>query len=290
MDVVSLDQDRWLALAAHIATALADNAAGCLNVAQLRSLNGRLAWAAKVIIYGRINTSALFQAVRNSGLGSAPKRIAAQATLSLSPAAVADLLWWRDLCAMTGPGVRPPGTRLSTILSGPHRAGPTTITVHTDASGIGLGAWCGNEWLFMPMAAHIRLSGPAAAQDSTSSGAAEAAAVLAALLTWGPRFPFAHFEFFSDSSNVTVVDGWAAQYSPKPSIVPYLRAFAHVCTLHGISLALTHIPGITNVWADLISRGQFARFLALHPQALQQPLAPPSASDVWLEPLPSQPC
>lgn len=140
----------------------------------------------------------------------------------------------------------------------------------------------------MPMAAHIRLGGPASAQDSTSSGAAEAAAVLAALLTWGPRFPLAHLDFFSDSTNV--VDGWAAQYSPKPSIIPYLRAFAHVCVIHGISLSITHIPGTANVWADLISRAQFARFRALHPQALHQPLAPPCANDVWLEPLPSQPC
>lgn len=288
MDIVSLDPDRWVALAGHLQAVLEFNSDGALSVAQLRSLNGRLSWASKVVQYGKVHTTAMFLIVRLSGYGSAPKRVASRIPTQLSPAAMEDINWWASLCASTGPGRRPPGTRLSTILDGYERAGPNTLTIHTDASGVGIGAWSGVEWIFMAMPSYLHLGETPRALGvrKVSSGMAEAAGVLAALLTWGPRYPNHHLNVFSDSKNV--VDGWAAQHSPKPDIIPYLRAFALSCSQFSITMTITHISGELNVFADLISRGQAAHFLQLHPAAQPWPLQPPSEPAVWLDSIASQ--
>jgi hypothetical protein len=115
---------------------------------------------------------------------------------------------------------------------------------------------------------------------SVSSGHAEAAAILAALLIWAPRFSRCTVLVRSDS--LVVVQAWASQSSASPAIDAYIRAFAHVCSLWSATLVIEHLPGVDNNIADAISRSQVAKFRQLLPAAQQWPSPAPSLEAIWL--------
>ena len=148
---------------------------------------------------------------------------------------------------------------------------PTCIRAHrmctpclSISSGVGLGAWSGITWRFSPISARIQVGGSAGSGvEVISSGRAEAANILAALLTYAPLNHEGHIELWTDSNNV--VDGWAAQTSKSRGMLLYLRAFAHIACVHSLSLSISHIQGTSNQMADHISRGQVDLFFQQEP-------------------------
>ena len=109
---------------------------------------------------------------------------------------------------------------------------------------------------------------------SVSSGHAEAAAILAALLTWASSCHRGTVQVMTDS--MVIVNAWASQASPSPAINSYIRAFAHFCSEWSATLVITHLPGTSNGIADAISRQQVSRFRSLLPSAPLLPCQAPS--------------
>ena len=179
------------------------------------------------------------------------------------------------------------GTRISTIFSSElELAGLRHF--YTDASGDALGVWSDREWAVSLVPPGV-IVGPYSkkglstdpASVRVSSGLAEAAAILMLLLIWAVSCKGQHIVVHTDSS--TVVGAWAGQSSSSPrTIAPYIRAFAHICSMHDITLTIVHIPGVLNFIADAISRLQWSNFRRFHPSALPEPLPAPSADRLWL--------
>ena len=133
----------------------------------------------------------------------------------------------------------------------------------------------------MAVPVHARLPQPPPVQ-AVSSGFAEAAAILGALVAWRNSFPILAGRILVRSVSMVIVEAWGRQSSPNPLIQRYIRAFAHMCCVGNFSLSIVHIPGTENSIADAISRQQVARFRLLHPLASQLSLPPPPQASFWL--------
>ena len=80
---------------------------------------------------------------------------------------------------------------------------------------------------------------------------------------------------------MVVVDMWAAKKACD-TMLPSLRAFAHLEALYSITLIVTHIEGKLNTTADSISRQEWAKFRVLQPTADLLSLPVPSGAILFL--------
>ena len=291
-DRVSVDAVRWERLGTRL-RALLDGFASLqpsplalsINGQELRSLVGLLGWASKVIPFSRVFINALHANLTASGLNSVTRAVAVRQTVVLDALALEDLQFWLGCCYAPG---GPPGCRMSTWVY----PLPPSRVAHTDACEVGLSVWTDSlQWAFMEVPAWLTLSFEkpptldwvgGADPERISSGHAELAAILFALLLFCMDWSCQTVRIYTDSSNA--VDAWASLSSSSGSVAQYLRAIARVCMEFGITLQLRHIPGVENGIADAISRAQVARFKALHALlASRPPCSPlPSVGSVFL--------
>ena len=74
---------------------------------------------------------------------------------------------------------------------------------------------------------------------------------------------------------------WAAK-GACDTLLPFLRAFAHLEAFYNITLIVSHIEGKKNTTADSISRQEWARFRELQPAAEPYSLQLPSVLTLFL--------
>ena len=301
-DLVALDPARWVRVEGQLRILLDMLVTGMANAQDIRCVTGVLVWAARVIPSGSVFTRGLHQVLRLYGATSLPasqaRRVLIRDEVRIQTA-VDDLTWWLELCVRHRLGTgRPIGISISGIVNPKSWVeSECSLVFHCDASGKGLGGFMnslgGTKWVFAELPPGLTLSwsktplkpqiGPVVIQESISSGYCEAAGLYLSLLTFLPiwsqqhpdRIPGAGVWAWSDSK--VVVDMWESKRACD-TMLPYLRAFAHMEAYYNITLIVSHIDGVSNTTADSISRQNWSRFRELQPNAdrfsLPLPLVP----------------
>ena len=78
------------------------------------------------------------------------------------------------------------------------------------------------------------------------------------------------------------VDAWRKGDSRKPQISHLIRTLLFLAATHNFNMNMIHIPGVDNVFADLLSRGQVQRFLESTDQHDRSPTIPlPLPIQTW---------
>lgn len=149
---------------------------------------------------------------------------------------------------------------------------PTTssfaLNLFTDASKLGLGAFFHNQWISEPWP-----------DDTVGINIAllELFSVFTAISTWPNQLQHRSICVFTD--NEAIVTIWASGSSKDAVISALMRSMFFLCTRHNISISFKHVPGVDNVYADLLSRLQVDHFLSICPSA--HPLPSPIPPAVW---------
>ena len=179
--------------------------------------------------------------------------------INMNSEAREDIHWWCEWLPTWNSSSIIPQTRH--ILS-------SDICLFTDASGKGLGAVYGEEWI------QAAWDDDFAAKDVDFQ---EGFAIVAAACTWGSRWAGSRVIFVTDNKPITQI--WDTGTTPTPNIMALVRKLFLIAVQHQFSVAFKHIRGYHNSVADAISRFQMQKFRHLHPRADTQPT--PIPQDAW---------
>ena len=138
----------------------------------------------------------------------------------------------------------------------------SSLDLFTDASHAAFGAYFAGGWFSCSFTDHrIPLS--------RSITFKELYAITAAVSTWAPSLTFRSVLFHCD--NQSVVHILSSGTIGCKHIMSMLRYFFYVCASHNIMLRAVQIPGVTNCFADCLSRLQVTKFHRLCPTASKHP-------------------
>ena len=90
----------------------------------------------------------------------------------------------------------------------------------------------------------------------------------------GSRLTRSHTEFQCD--NLSFVEAINKDTSKDPMVMHLQRCLWFFQALFNISIRVSHIPGVLNISADMLSRNQTEKFLLLYPQSSRMPVPIPS--------------
>ena len=145
----------------------------------------------------------------------------------------------------------------------------TTADYHitTDASGSwGCGGCFNEHWL--------QYAWPTG-WSSVSIMAKELVPIVFSCAVWGPLLSKRSIEFHCD--NRSLVDAIKKGSSRDDMVLHLLRCLWFFTAIFNIKITTSHIPGVSNSSADMLSRNQAKDFLVANPQASQRPTPlPPS--------------
>ena len=208
----------------------------------LLSLIGKLAFAARIVKPGRLFLRRLIDlSTKVDGLNK---------YITLNAEARADIAWWLDFI--------PTWSGSAFIQHSPVTA--DSLSLYSDASGIGFGAYFDTHWFAIPWPQQYR---------GYDIGFRELFAITAAIFTWGDDLAGKQILFFTDNKNA--VDLWHSGTSSDKDLMRLLRALFLFCANHQINLFIKHLPGKNNPIADSLSRLLLQRFRQLHPTADSHP-------------------
>ena len=216
---------------------------------KLLSLIGLLSFAAKVVQPGRIFLRRLID------LSTTVSELSHHIVINSS--ARGDIWWWHHFLDKWN------GKRFFCI----EQVTSTDLSLASDASSFGIGAVCGTAWLSAPLPQAVA---------QLHINILELFAVFVAVATWGRQWVNKRVLFFSD--NMCVVQVASAGTCKDRLMMRILRAMFFFTAQHNIILSFRHLPGSSNVNADLLSRLQVQRFLQLSPFADRVPSAIPSSA------------
>lgn len=170
-----------------------------------------------------------------------------------------DLDWWLSLLPAWN-GVEP--------LLHPIWTPPADLHLFTDASQLGYGGMCGDEWFSEPWP-------PATLAWATSMSWMELIPILAACALWGPTWAGRRITFHCDNSGVVGAcdKGW----SRDSRLMSLLRQTSYLAATHSFVYRVQHVAGHDNSTADALSRLQLDRFRALQPAARPTPTPVPTS-------------
>ena len=142
----------------------------------------------------------------------------------------------------------------------------SSLDLFTDASHAAFGAYFAGEWFSCSFSAHrIPLS--------RSITFKELYAITAAVSAWAPSLASHNVMFHCD--NQSVVHILSSGTSRCKHIMSMLRYLFYVCAYYNILLRAIHIPGVSNCFADCLSRLQVSKFHRLCPAASEHPTLVP---------------
>jgi len=99
--------------------------------------------------------------------------------------------------------------------------------------------------------------------------------IIFSCVVWGPLLTRRHVEFYCD--NLSLVEAINKGSSKDLMVMHLLRCLWFFQALFDISIHVSHIPGVQNCAADMLSRNQVPKFLQLYPQSSPAPTSiPPS--------------
>ena len=207
----------------------------------LESLVGHLQHAATVVRPGRTFVRRLIEL-----LAAVKSR---DHWIRLNACTRSDLTWWRLFIGEWN------GISLLPKLS------VAPVVLETDASGSwGCGARVGCRWLQW-------------AWDATSAGwpisPKELLPILMAVAVWGSEWEGLEVECRCD--NMAVVTVVNSGHSRDTTLMHLLRCLFFLAAHHHVRIHAVHIPGVSNVATDALSRNDFPRFLQVVPEAAAHP-------------------
>lgn len=126
-------------------------------------------------------------------------------------------------------------------------------------------------WFSYPWPAEV-LSMASDGDSNFSINFLELATVLVALACW----PRAGGQLLIRSDNLGAVAAINSGTSSYPRMMYLIRRIWLLCSIHSVALRAVHIPGIENVQADALSRGEIAKFRHLTPTAMIAATIPPA--------------
>ena len=204
----------------------------------LLSLLGTLSFAAKVVQPGRLFLRRLIT------LSTTVQNLSYY--IDINAEARADILWWHNFLRSWN-GVQFFCTTQRSALD---------LALATDASLIGIGAVCGSHWFSAPLPPQL---------GTLHINILELFAVYTAVLTWGEAWKNMHILIHSDNECVVQVARSGA--CKDSTMMRILRALFFITARWNVRLSFQHIPGVENLYADLLSRLQVSRFRELSPSA-----------------------
>ena len=122
-----------------------------------------------------------------------------------------------------------------------------------------------------------QLSGP-----PTSIMAKEMVPILLSCAVWSRMLSKRNIEFKCD--NRSAVEAIRKGSSKDIMAMHLLRCLWFLTAIFDIQITVSHIPGVLNTSADLLSRNQLKQFRTLHPQASTMPTSIPSALTMLISP------
>jgi len=147
------------------------------------------------------------------------------------------------------------------------------IELHTDACEFGYGAVYGDRW-FAGAWSHAQRAA-SIAKTKRSMPFFELYALVAAAKAWGASWTGKKITFRCDCD--PVVKAVTKGSSSKPQMMNLIRQLGETACEHRFDFRCIHIPGVTNVVADCLSRfGDCPQFRALRPSALAKPDSVPA--------------
>jgi hypothetical protein len=218
---------------------------------ELESLVGHLQHAATVVRPGRTFVRRLIEL-----LSTTQSR---DRWIRLSASSRSDLRWWLQFMqGWNGISMMP-------------RASLPVLALETDASGSwGCGARWESQWF------QWKWEGPTTEWLISPK---ELLPILFAVAVWGPHWGGRLVECRCD--NMAVVAVVNAGRSRDRALMHLLRCLFFLAAHFQVQIRATHIPGVSNVAADALSRNDLPRFLQVAPEAAQVPTPiPPQLVDL----------
>ena len=157
------------------------------------------------------------------------------------------------------------------ILRHPTLATTPDFLVQTDASGTwGCAAVLGSQWLQWQWPPEW---------SSASIMAKELTPIIFSCVAWGTQLSKHHINFQCDNASLVVAIN---KGSTKDTFVMHLLRCLWFFTAHlDIFITATHLPGVTNVTADHLSRGKLLQALQVTPKLSQKSTnLPPSVFQI----------
>ena len=208
---------------------------------QILSLVGKLSFAAKVIRSGRAFISRLLAASKHVK--------ALHHHVKLGRDAKLDLRWWSD-CISTHNGV---------CYYNPTWPQEGVVDIFSDASGVAMGATCGNDWW------QISFTGTYAYMRDRSINWREFYAALVSLATWAKILRGKPIIFHID--NMVVCNVLNSLYSPVQHLMDFVRPWCLLVETYNLQVAVVYINTKDNLDADDLSRLRSQEFLERNPSA-----------------------
>ena len=230
----------------------------------IEAIAGSLYWATKVVRGGRTFLRRVTDAKS--------KRLH-RGLLPIEPELKADLSWWsRFLIDYNGQSMLPESdwTTTSTSTDPNSNDQVNRWILATDAAKYGYGARWNNHYL------HGTWSPSQIALVQHDQGinisALELGAIVIATLTWGNTWKGKRILFQCDNeAAVTAINTGACK---NERMMELTRELWFICCVFDCELRAVHVPGITNIDADLLSRGEIDMFLQRHPLTVFLPSIP----------------
>ena len=222
----------------------------------LQQLLGKLCFAARVLRMSRPFLRRLYQ------------RLAAYKSdhqkLRLPSDCRNDLLTWRQffVCPL-GP----------LKLFNHHFIPDSVLHLFTDSSLYGFGGIFGSEWIVGTWDDHFSEQ-----VKSNSITFLEFFPIIVSLVVWSKELSGKKILFHCD--NRALVDVLNKLSASDKGILRLLRFFVVKCVTYDIEVKAVHVPGKLNVISDALSRGDYKKFRALHPTAVNVPTEIPA--ELWL--------
>ena len=216
---------------------------------EILSLVGLLQHATKVVKPGRTFVARMYsEAARLKSLSHFTR---------LTKDFHSDLRWWH-LFISTWNGV--------SFLECSHQAPPADYRITTDASGSwGCGAVFETQW--------FQLAWPTE-WTRMDIMAKELAPIVLSCAVWGPLIFGKRLEFRCD--NNSLVEAINKGSSKQLMVMHLLRCLWFLSAFFEVKLTASHIPGVANTAADMLSRNRATEFLISHPQMSQVPTPVPT--------------
>jgi len=225
------------------------------RLSDVQSLVGLLQHACCVVPPGRFFKQRLISAMTTWEALQRAGTVGPYAPMPISENIKRDILWWDEfLSEWNG---------ISLLLEQEWELADK-LSIFTDACTTGYGAYFKGRWV----AGAWRPQDLVCAQRSTgvSMPFLELRALVIAANAWGHLWKGKKIIFRSDC--MPVVQAITKGYSSRPSQMHQLRTLIILAMRHNFDFKCIHIPGITNITADVLSRfGDSPQFRAVRPNA-----------------------
>jgi len=213
---------------------------------EILSLVGLLQHATKVVKPGRSFVSRMYS--------EAAKLKCLSFYTRLSPGFHSDLRWWHLFIRHWN------GVSFLAGLSYPD------TQIQTDASGNwGCGALFNGHWFQLQWSAEW---------TRIDIMAKELVPIVLSCAIWGPLLTRKSLEFKCDNSSLVAAINKGS--SKEPMVMHLLRCLWFFSAFFEINILASHIPGVLNTAADMLSRNRAAQFLCSHPSASCKPMQVPT--------------